>query len=71
MKRLSFMFLIAILLTIGLVGSLFAAEPIKLGFVASITGGASFLGEPEKNTAIMIQDWSIKKGESMGDLLRF
>ncbi len=62
MKKLSFMFLIAILLTIGLVGSLFAAEPIKLGFVASITGGASFLGEPEKNTAIMIQDDVNKEG---------
>jgi branched-chain amino acid transport system substrate-binding protein len=62
MKKLPFIFLIAILLTIGLVGSLFAAEPIKLGFVASITGGASFLGEPEKNTAIMVQDWVNKEG---------
>lgn len=62
MKKLPFIFLIAILLTIGLVGSLFAAEPIKLGFVASITGGASFLGEPEKNTAIMIQDLVNKEG---------
>lgn len=62
MKKLSFIFLIAILLTMGLVGSLFAAEPIKLGFVASITGGASFLGEPEKNTALMIQDDLNKAG---------
>lgn len=62
MKKLSFIFLIAILLTIGLVGSMFAAEPIKVGFVASITGGASFLGEPEKNTALMVQDWINKEG---------
>ncbi len=56
------MFLIVILLTLGLIGSVFAAEPIKIGFVASITGGASFLGEPEKNTAIMVQDWINKEG---------
>ncbi len=62
MKKLSFVFLIAILLIIGLVGSLLAAEPIKLGFVASITGGASFLGEPEKNTAVMVQEWVNKEG---------
>jgi branched-chain amino acid transport system substrate-binding protein len=62
MKKLPFIFLIAILLSLGLVGSLFAAEPIKLGFVASITGGASFLGEPEKNTALMVQDWINKEG---------
>jgi branched-chain amino acid transport system substrate-binding protein len=29
----------------------------KIGFVASITGPASWLGEPEKNTAIMLQEW--------------
>ncbi|MGO8988011.1 MAG: ABC transporter substrate-binding protein [bacterium] len=29
----------------------------KIGFVASITGPASWLGEPEKNTALMLRDW--------------
>ncbi len=29
----------------------------KVGFVASITGPASWLGEPEKNTAVMLQEW--------------
>ena len=29
----------------------------KIGFVASITGPASWLGEPEKNTALMLQEW--------------
>ncbi len=43
-----------------------AAEPIKIGFVASITGPASFLGEPEKNTALMLQDWINKEGGIKG-----
>lgn len=29
----------------------------KIGFVAAITGPASWLGEPEKNTAMMVQEW--------------
>ncbi|MBI4764362.1 MAG: ABC transporter substrate-binding protein [Deltaproteobacteria bacterium] len=50
------------LLLFGLIGSLPAADPIKIGFVASITGGASWLGEPEKNTALMVQEWVNKAG---------
>lgn len=34
-----------------------AAEPVRVGFVAAITGPASFLGEPQKNTALMVQEW--------------
>lgn len=30
-----------------------AAEPVRLGAVLSVTGPASFLGEPEKNTILM------------------
>jgi len=30
-------------------------EPYRIGFVAAITGGASFLGEPERDVAVMIQ----------------
>ncbi|MYL82815.1 ABC transporter substrate-binding protein [Desulfovibrio aerotolerans] len=33
-----------------------AAEPIRLGAVLSVTGPASFLGEPEKNTILMEVD---------------
>jgi len=33
--------------------SAFAAEPIKIGAVFSVTGPASFLGEPERNTLEM------------------
>jgi len=37
-------------------GSALAADPIKIGAVLSVTGPASFLGEPEKNTLLMMQD---------------
>jgi len=33
-----------------------AAEPYKVGAVFSVTGPASFLGDPEKKTALMIQE---------------
>lgn len=39
-----------------------AAEPYKIGAVFSITGPASFLGEPEKKTAEMIVEEVNKKG---------
>ncbi len=39
-----------------------AAEPYKIGAVFSITGPASFLGEPEKKTAEMIMEEVNKKG---------
>lgn len=56
----------AVLLSLTLNGPLQAADPIKIGFIASITGPASFLGEPEKNTALMIQDWITKEGGIKG-----
>jgi branched-chain amino acid transport system substrate-binding protein len=37
-------------------GTVYAAEPYKIGAVLAVTGPASFLGEPEKNTALMLQD---------------
>jgi len=49
-----------------LTGPAMAAEPIKIGFVASITGGASFLGQPEKDTALMVQEWINKEGGIKG-----
>ncbi|MBU1228601.1 MAG: ABC transporter substrate-binding protein, partial [Proteobacteria bacterium] len=32
------------------------SDTIKIGAVLSVTGPASFLGEPEKNTLLMLQD---------------
>jgi branched-chain amino acid transport system substrate-binding protein len=37
-------------------GIAFAAPPIKIGALFSVTGPASFLGEPERNTAQMVAD---------------
>jgi branched-chain amino acid transport system substrate-binding protein len=39
-----------------------AKEPYKIGALFAVTGPASFLGEPEKNTALMLQDQINKAG---------
>ena len=36
--------------------SALAAEPIRLGGIFSVTGPAAFLGEPERNTARMLEE---------------
>ena len=38
------------------------SETLKIGAVLSVTGPASFLGEPEKNTLLMLQDDINAKG---------
>lgn len=43
-----------------------AGEPYKIGFVTSITGPASSLGIPERDTALMIQDQVNKAGGIKG-----
>src|SRR5208337_2133079 len=40
----------------------YAKEPYKIGALFSVTGAASFLGEPEKNTVIMLQEQINKAG---------
>jgi branched-chain amino acid transport system substrate-binding protein len=45
--------LAAVLLSGGVAG---AAEPIRIGAIFSVTGPASFLGEPERNTAKMLEE---------------
>ena len=49
-------FLAALLSLLAFVSPAFGEETIKLGAVLSVTGPASFLGEPEKNTLLMLQD---------------
>ena len=39
-----------------------AKDPYKVGAIFSVTGAASFLGEPEKNSVIMLQDQINKAG---------
>jgi len=58
--------------SLGLTGinSVFAAEePYKVGAVLAITGGASFLGEPERNTLRMIEEIINARGGINGHLL--
>ena len=39
-----------------------AQEPVKIGAIFSVTGAASFLGEPEKNTVLMLKEQINKSG---------
>ena len=47
-------------------GAVFAAPPVKIGALFSVTGPASFLGEPERNTAVMMVDEINKAGGIKG-----
>jgi branched-chain amino acid transport system substrate-binding protein len=51
-KILVFAAIICLLLS----GTALAAEPIKIGAVFAVTGKASWLGEPERNTVKMIEE---------------
>lgn len=54
-----FLLFMALLL---LPGNTYAKEPYKIGAIFSVTGAASFLGEPEKNTVLMLKDEINKAG---------
>ena len=61
--------LMAALLTAGAWASEAKApsgEPIKIGAMFAVTGPAAWLGEPEKNTALMIAEEINAKGGVMG-----
>jgi len=49
-----------------LAGTAGAAEPIKIGSILSVTGPASFLGEPEKKTLEMYVERINKEGGVLG-----
>ncbi|MBF0392537.1 MAG: ABC transporter substrate-binding protein, partial [Alphaproteobacteria bacterium] len=58
---------VALALVAGLAaGAAQAAEPIKIGAFLSVTGGASFLGDPEKKTLEMYVDRLNKDGGVLG-----
>jgi branched-chain amino acid transport system substrate-binding protein len=42
------------------------AEPIRIGAIFSVTGPAAFLGEPERNTAKMLEEGLNKAGGLLG-----
>jgi branched-chain amino acid transport system substrate-binding protein len=45
-------------------------DPYLVGAVFSVTGGASFLGEPERNTAKMVEEWVNAAGGIQGHPLK-
>jgi branched-chain amino acid transport system substrate-binding protein len=51
---------------LGSVGVAGAAEPIKIGAVLSVTGGAAFLGDPEKKTLELYVERLNKAGGVLG-----
>jgi branched-chain amino acid transport system substrate-binding protein len=57
-KRNLVTILVSCLLVLGLSWQAFPADkkPYRVGAVFSVTGGASFLGEPERNTIKMVED---------------
>ena len=57
-----FVVVVAALSVFLLFGNAYAKEPYKIGALFAVTGAASFLGEPEKNTALMLQDQINKAG---------
>src|SRR5512145_1231632 len=58
--------MILLLLGIFLFSQAQAAEPIRIGAIFSVTGPASFLGEPERNTAKMLEEDLNKAGGLLG-----
>jgi len=73
MKRATkkfFVVFLAVLSVFLLVVNAYAKEPYKIGALFAVTGPASFLGEPEKNTAIMLQEQINKAGGINGHPLK-
>ncbi len=58
--------LLALALFVGQAVAACAAEPIRIGAIFSVTGPASFLGEPERNTAKMLEEDINKSGGLLG-----
>ncbi|MBR9973416.1 ABC transporter substrate-binding protein, partial [Magnetospirillum sulfuroxidans] len=52
--------------TLALSWAAHAAEPVKIGAFLSVTGPASFLGEPEKKTLELYVDRLNKQGGVQG-----
>ncbi|MFQ3573018.1 MAG: ABC transporter substrate-binding protein [Thermodesulfovibrionales bacterium] len=63
-NRIIYLFLLLTLLFFPLEG--IAKETYKIGAVLSVTGPASFLGEPQKNTLLMLQEQINKAGGIKG-----
>ena len=66
MSKKMFWVVISLVIAGLMAGSAFAASPIKIGALFSVSGPASFLGEPERNTAVMMVDEINKAGGIKG-----
>jgi len=55
-----------LLFSLWAAGAVWAAPVVKIGALFSVTGPASFLGEPERNTAVMMVDEINKAGGIKG-----
>lgn len=62
MKFFGKLLLIILTFTILWVSPSYCKEPYKIGAIFSVTGAASFLGEPEKNTVLMLVEQINKAG---------
>lgn len=69
--RILKIFTVALLLTALAAWPAAAKDTLKIGAIFSVTGPASFLGEPEKNTLEMVQDMVNEKGGVMGHEVEF
>jgi branched-chain amino acid transport system substrate-binding protein len=66
MRRTAIMCLLAMAVLAGVSLVAGAAEPIRIGAIFSVTGPASFLGEPERNTVKMLEDDINQSGGVLG-----
>jgi len=64
------MIVLGLALSLAFTSAAFAQQPIKLGFIADITGPASSLGVPERDTALMLQAEISAKGGIKGRPVR-
>ena len=64
-KRLGWCLMLVVGLAV-LAPAALAADPIRIGAIFSVTGPASFLGEPERNTAKMLEEELNKAGGLLG-----
>lgn len=62
--------MLAAVMTLSISGVALAAPPIKIGALFAVTGPASFLGEPERNSAQMVVDGINKAGGIKGRMLQ-
>ncbi len=69
MSKNIFRMILVLCLSFLMAGAVFAAPPVKIGALFSVTGPASPLGEPEPNTAVMMVDEINKAGGIKGTKL--